>query len=197
MKKILAFLFLYASVCLIGFVHAYSPEPIASFSAANPYCGDDICTTGESCKNCIWDCGVCNETDEEGSGGGHIGVAPEKKKAVIWSEQKGKYLEYPIDARAYIKSENNKNFTLIRLRMSNIYDSPTPPFRLHLEAKMSWFKPKLFSYALSPDGYTSGGWPYWDVPPLENNESMEISFIVNGSVGYANLIDVKTDALDK
>jgi hypothetical protein len=162
----------------------------SSFAA---YCGDDVCGPDESCKNCKWDCGVCDPFDKEGSSGEPIGVAPPKKTVRIFNGQE--YLNYPISASAYTKS--GENDTSIRINLINPYPIPTEAFRLQIEAKASWFYPKNFSYALEPDGYTQSGWPYWDMPPLEHNESVEISFIVKSKIGSTNLINAKAQPLNK
>lgn len=193
MKKILALILLCVILSITGQTHA-SNGGIVSFSAADPYCGDDICSPDESCDKCRWDCGVCEPLEDEGgSGGGLIGVAPKKKNVTIFNGQE--YLDYPIEASTYSKS--GENATTIRLSMVNPYSSSTGAFRLHLEATASWFDPKNFSYALDPDGYTKDGWPYWDIYPLEQNESIEIAFLTQGIIGSTSLIDIKAQPISR
>lgn len=160
--------------------------------AADPYCGDDVCSAGESCDNCKWDCGVCDD-EEEGSSGRHIGVAPPKKTVSIFNGEG--YFNYPIDSSTYTKS--GENATTVRLRMKNPYAFSTGAFRLRLEAAASWFYPKNFTFMLDPDGYAQNVWPYWDVYSLEPNESIEIAFIVDQKIGSAGLINARAEPLSR
>ncbi|MFH1520735.1 MAG: hypothetical protein ABID61_03760, partial [Candidatus Micrarchaeota archaeon] len=95
---------------------------------------------------------------------------------------------------SYIKSD--ENITTYKFKTLNIYNTTTYPYRLWLNSDFTWFEPHNFDYALEPDGI-SGKKPYWDFPPLNPNESMEISFIVNGRVGLAENIGVETQTIDK
>jgi hypothetical protein len=103
--------------------------------------------------------------------------------------------EHPLSSTSFIKG--NANLSIFRFNIKNIHDSPTLPFRLWLSANLSWFKPKIFNYLLPPDGYNENASPYWDIPPIFPNESIEISFMVNERVGMPEKINVTTETIHR
>jgi len=177
MKRYLALVALFALLFLVRPAHA-------------GYCGDDICGSGENCTSCPWDCGFCSG----GSGGSVIGTAPAARTLSIWDGAYG-HIDCPLTSSSHTVSGGYN--TSVRFRILNPSLSSTGPFRLVLSSALSWFVPKNITFPLKPDGYTSGGWPYWDVPPLGPNESTEMSFTVNGSVGLINMIDVQAQPLTR
>jgi len=187
MKRILAIAFLLALFALSSTCRAAS-QSVASLSAST--CGDDICSTGEDCDNCIWDCGVCNDT--EGSGGSLIGTKPAPKTVRIWDGVSG-YHDCPLSYSSYVFSGGIN--TSVRFRILNNFSTSTGPFRLSLSSSLSWFVPKNITFSFGPDGYTYDGKPFWDVPGLGPNESTEVSFTVNGSVGLIDKINVNANQL--
>ncbi|VVC03421.1 Uncharacterised protein [Candidatus Bilamarchaeum dharawalense] len=101
---------------------------------------------------------------------------------------------HPLFATSFANA--NENQTLYRFRIFNNESTPTLPFRLWLTSDMNWFDPDIFSYALPPDGADDDS-PYWDFPPVYPNESAEISFRVNRTVGLPDRILLDTEALNK
>jgi len=157
---------------------------------ASAYCGDDICGSGESCDNCVWDCGVCDDT--EGSGGGVVVQSPVQKTVSIWDGGPS-HINCNLSYSSYISSAGIN--TSVRFRILNPSGSSTGAFRLTLSSSLGWFAPKNLTYALPPDGYTGSGMPYWDMPPLGPGESTEIFFLAKGSVGLINMISVGAEPL--
>ncbi|MFH1785874.1 MAG: hypothetical protein ABH842_05585 [Candidatus Micrarchaeota archaeon] len=102
--------------------------------------------------------------------------------------------EHPLFATSYANA--NDNVTLYRFRILNNETTQTLPFRVWLTSDMNWFDPSIFSYALQPDGSDQGK-PYWDLPPIYPNESSEISFTVNRTVGLPDRISVSTQQIDR
>jgi hypothetical protein len=138
-------------------------------------------------------CPICELIERGGSYGDPVGVAPPLKNVTIFNGVQ--YLDYPIDSLVYTKT-GEKN-TTVRMKVTNIYENTTKAFRISLQSKASWFKPKEMYYTLDPDGFTSNGWPYWEVYPLEPNESIELSFVVDAVIGTANLIDAKAQTITR
>jgi len=173
------------SILIVAFLFA-----LIELSAAT--CGDDVCGSGENCSSCIWDCGVCNST--EGSGGGSIGTAPAPKTVSIWDGISG-YHKCPLSYSSYVSSGSVN--TSVRIKILNNYSSSTNAFRLSLSSSLSWFVPKNITFSFGPDGYTNDGKPFWDVPGLGPNESTEVSFVVKGSVGLVDRINVTSSPLER
>jgi len=138
-------------------------------------------------------CQICELIERGGSYGDVIGVAPPEKNVTIFNGEQ--YLDYPVDFLLY--TATGEENTSLRMKVRNIYGSSTEAFRLSIESKAPWFTPKEMEYSLEPDGFTSDGWPYWEVYPLGPNESIEISFVVDAIIGSANLINAKAQRLDR
>jgi hypothetical protein len=129
----------------------------------------------------------------EESSGDPIGIAPPIKNVTIFNGQE--YLDYPVDSFVY--TETGKNTTSIRMKITNIYENSTKAFRLQLQSSASWFAPKEMEYSFDPDGFTKDEWPYWEVYPLEPNESIEVAFEVSAIIGSASLIDAKAETITR
>jgi|GEM_PF-4137275 len=185
MRKYLALALLFAFLFL---ARPAASKGVASLSAA--VCGNDICESGESCSNCIWDCGVCND-----SGGITPGVitGPTAKTVSVPEGSGAGYITCPVSYSSYTSSGGIN--TTVRFRVLNPSGSSTGAFRLTMSSSLGWFVPKNLTYALPPDGYASDGSPYWDIPPLGRNESTEIFFTAKGSVGLVSQINLNAAPL--
>jgi hypothetical protein len=107
-------------------------------------------------------------------------------------------ISFPYDHPVFSASlaDAQDNATAYTFKSLNQLDTPTTGFRLWLSGGFDWFNPKDFTYAFQPDGY-DGYSPYWDLPPILPNESMEVSFSVGRLVGLPESIDVRTEPLSR
>jgi hypothetical protein len=101
---------------------------------------------------------------------------------------------HPVFSSSYIAA--NENLSTFRFKIKNPFDSPTEPFRLSLSSNFSWFQAAGFTYALEPDGIIDNS-PYWDIPPIMPDESVEISFDVKSRVGFSERIAMEIKKLDR
>lgn len=89
-----------------------------------------------------------------------------------------------------------QNQTTYYFRTYNNYSTPTTAMRIYLSSSLGWFDPKNFTYALAPDGIMNDS-PYWDLPPISPNESMELSFVSQGITGLPSAITMNAEPLDR
>lgn len=109
--------------------------------------------------------------------------------ALAWAEV------HPLHSSSFADFQDNQ--TVFRFKIYNNYSTPTEAFTIRLGSGFDWFVPQDFEYPLAPDGYRYGE-PYWEVPPMHANESMEVSFIViNRTVGLPDEITVAIEPLDR
>ncbi len=103
--------------------------------------------------------------------------------------------KHPIFSSSYTKwTEGTSQF---KFRIINSFDTQTLPFRLTLSSNLSWFDPHTFLYVLAPDGFDEKGNPYWNIPPLESNESVELTFIVYKRVGLPEEVNINATPIDR
>ena len=102
-------------------------------------------------------------------------------------------LVHPLSSSSLTSKDGVSTF---RFEIRNIYNSSTTPFRVSISSNLSWFDTGLFDYSVQPDGYLKNNSPYWDLPPLFPNESMELSFTINKKVGRPDKIEVTTESID-
>ncbi|MBU0531936.1 hypothetical protein KKB44_00410 [Candidatus Micrarchaeota archaeon] len=106
--------------------------------------------------------------------------------------------EYPHPLYSSYFINGQENTTTYTFRVYNNYTNITSPFMLWLESNFSWFDPDTFYYHVEPDGFVGKyHWPYWEIPSLYPNETAEISFRVNRSVGLAESILVNGEEIDR
>jgi hypothetical protein len=92
-------------------------------------------------------------------------------------------------------AESTENMTTYKFKIPNTYNTTTLPFRLVLKSDFDWFDPIALDYALAPDGI-DGDSPYWYIPQMLPNESIEVSFAVNRIVGLADSIEIETETVE-
>ncbi len=105
-------------------------------------------------------------------------------------------VSFPEEHPVFSQSNANAmdNITTYTFTTINDFNTSTSAFRLWLSADFNWFNPENFNYTFKPDGI-EGNSVYWDIPPLSQNESTEVSFTVNGVVGLPQSIEVTTEPL--
>jgi hypothetical protein len=89
-----------------------------------------------------------------------------------------------------------ENITVYTMKSFNGLNTPTTAYRVWLDSGFDWFDARNLTYPFSPDGI-EGFSPYWDLPPILPNESMEVSFSVRKVVGLPESIDVRTQELGR
>lgn len=103
-------------------------------------------------------------------------------------------LNYPLFSSSLTKGSDN--ITIYRFDILNQHSTPIKPFRLWLSSNFSWFDPWQLNYTLAPDGIDYNK-PYWDIPTIYPNESVEISFMVKRKVALSEEIEVETQSIDR
>lgn len=107
------------------------------------------------------------------------------------SEQVSGY-PHPLFSTSFAQA--GKNVTTYRFRITNPAATPAASFRIWLSSNFTWFRPQELDYELMPDGVDDDS-PYWDIPPIETNETAEVSFAVDGMMGLPNAIGVSAEPL--
>ncbi len=101
--------------------------------------------------------------------------------------------DHPLFSSSF--AEGQANLTTYHFRLYNPLDTPTTAFRLALSSNFTWFLPADLHYMLAPDG-VDGNSPYWNLPPLLQNESTEVSFSVDRVVSLPESIAADATPID-
>jgi len=120
-------------------------------------------------------------------------MPPAHSENVTYREQR---IDYPHPLFSSSFGQAQDNITTYRFRIYNPLNSSTTSFRLWLESGFSWFDPNVLDYPLHPDGIDGNISPYWDLPPLEPDESTEVAFSVKRLVALPESIGVKAVPTD-